>query len=107
MEALDQKKLSDMVFAHIGHNIQCTGLWDLLTDDGKDALSEPWTETEDGEEYQQEPLEFWAVNTEQMERALTKHGEKVRYGIWCRTCSGQAIYMDSVMEEIAKEWRVI
>jgi hypothetical protein len=103
MEALDQKKLSDMVNAHIGVNIYATGLFGRLTEDAQYELSASYDY--EGETY--EPLEYWVVNTEAMERKLTEHGEKVLWGIWCRTTSGQAIYMDAVMEEIAKEWRII
>jgi hypothetical protein len=58
--------------------------------------------------YTDEAMEFWAVS-DNLARALTLQGEKVGqdiYGmnVWARYCSGQAIYMDNVIEVIADQW---
>ena len=54
----------------------------------------------------QEIYEWWLVS-DWLVVALRKHGEPLLYNDygawWGRTCSGQAIYMDGVMEKIYNE----
>ncbi len=58
--------------------------------------------------YEVEPLEHWLVSNWLADR-LEEHGETIVrdfYGleaIWCRCCSGQAIYCDYVIQEIYRE----
>ena len=57
--------------------------------------------------YNDEILEWWLV-TEPFSRLLKAEGEYILEILdcfwWGRTCSGQAIYMDSVIEDIAKQF---
>ena len=62
---------------------------------------------EDGEEYQPEPIEFWAVS-DYLADELLKRGEAVSkdfwgLNVWGRCTSGQAIAMDTVIEDITEE----
>ncbi|WP_221897396.1 hypothetical protein [Bathymodiolus japonicus methanotrophic gill symbiont] len=54
----------------------------------------------------EEPLEFWDVS-DWLKKKLRDKGENVveEFGlnIWCRMTSGQAICMDYVIQDIAKE----
>lgn len=64
-------------------------------------------EENDIEPYQREVFEHWAV-TEWLGRKLEAKGEKVDFDfagmvVWARTTTGQAIAIDGVVEEIAKE----
>lgn len=57
------------------------------------------------EPYEREPLEFWAVSN-YLANALIEHDEKVvknfaGLNIWARCTSGQAIFLDCVIEKIA------
>lgn len=51
-----------------------------------------------------EILEYW-ICSDYLIRKLADYGEAVikNDSIWCRTCSGQSIYMDSVIQQIAKD----
>jgi len=57
--------------------------------------------------YQEEILEWWLV-TEPFSRFLKAEGEYILEALdcywWGRTCSGQAIYMDSVISDIARKF---
>ena len=60
------------------------------------------------DDYRQEVFEYWLVSR-QMAEALVKHDEKVLAEflglgpIWCRAATGQAVYMDTVIEDIYNE----
>lgn len=65
-----------------------------------------YVESNDGTEEYIEIYEYWAV-TPWLAEKLANQGERVDqdfYGlcIWGRTCTGQAIYMDSVIHLIVK-----
>lgn len=78
--------------------------------DPRMADYESWQELcdEQGlEPYDREVFEHWAVS-QWLADKLTAHGEKVDTDfaglcVWARTCSGQAIAMDSVIQKIAAE----
>lgn len=52
-----------------------------------------------------EVLEHWIVSSYLADK-LENHGEKIidvhGHKVWCRTCSGQAIYIDTVIENITE-----
>jgi len=54
-----------------------------------------------------EVLEHWIVS-DWLARQLERRDEKVldfgNLKFWCRTCSGQAIYLDGVIEDIVREF---
>ncbi len=58
------------------------------------------------EPYEHETLEFWAIDP-WLARHLRNNGENVQeldalgMTVWCRTTSGQSIFVDHVMEEIS------
>lgn len=59
------------------------------------------------EPYQREVFEFWAIS-DWLGRKLEAKGEKVDFDfaglvVWARCTSGQAIAIDSVIEDIAKD----
>lgn len=63
----------------------------------------------DCEDYDREPLEFWMVSKELAKR-LEDKGEKIvwewlglPYPVWCRCTSGQAIYADDCIQQIAHD----
>ena len=73
-----------------------------------DELMEVCVQYKDGEDYPEEALEHWLVSTWLANR-LREEGEMVveflGLTIWGRTTSGQAIYIDSVIEDIYnKNW---
>jgi hypothetical protein len=75
------------------------------------ALAEAREKLEDLQsDGEREILEHWIVDEGFGER-LREHGEKVveLFGltIWGRTCSGQAILLDGVIHEIAKEMEIL
>lgn len=57
-----------------------------------------------------EPMEFYFLGSEIFLQELENLGEMIlnsEFGlIWARCCSGQAIYMDSVMVSIAEKWNL-
>jgi hypothetical protein len=57
-------------------------------------------------EFDTEVYEHWAVSPF-LARKLTWAGEKVvdfcNFGIWCRTCTGQALWLDCCFTDIAKD----
>ncbi len=92
----------------MGH-ISWEDVQNLYIDTDEDAQEEGYAslrEMQDDGADQQEVLEWWFV-TEWLFNALREKNEVVLhsdYGrLWGRGASGQAIYMDSIMEELAKE----
>ena len=68
--------------------------------DFQDAVQELY-----GYDEEREVLEFWAVS-EWLADKLIEKGEQVGKGflgmhVWGRRCSGQAIYLDEVIQDIA------
>ena len=66
-----------------------------------------YVENEEGEEEYLEIYEYWAVSSWLAEK-LSQQGERVDqdfYGlcIWGRTCTGQAISMDSVIGQVVAD----
>lgn len=60
------------------------------------------------EAYEHEALEHWVVSEwlgEKLAEAGEIVGEFAGFTIWGRTCSGQAIFLDGVIEHIYNEWR--
>lgn len=80
------------------------------TTDGQTWAARDWAELcseFDIEPYDREVFEHWAVSEWLAEKLLAR-GEKVdqdfaNLNVWARTTTGQAIYMDSVIQEIARE----
>ena len=74
---------------------------------------ETWEEAAEAlgiEPYESEALEHWAVSTwigEKLEKRDEMIGELFDITIWGRTCSGQAIALDSVWWEIAYEMEIL
>lgn len=70
-----------------------------------DDVEQAYDEAEE-DEYSRDILEWWAIS-ERLATRLRMHNEALidnEYGTWWgRTTSGQAIYMDSVIEAIAEE----
>lgn len=77
------------------------------------SYAESWeelceTQNIDTFDYAKEVFEYWLVS-ERLANMLIKHGEKVVKEflglgpIWCRTETGQAVYMDTVIEDIYAE----
>ena len=60
------------------------------------------------DDYRQEVFEYWLVS-DRLAGMLVNHDEKVVKEllglgpIWCRTATGQAVYMDTVIEDIYNE----
>ena len=70
-------------------------------------LSESYDYTED---YSHEALEFWAVSRWFAEKLAEKGeavGELFGLNIWGRATSGQAILLDSVIEEIGRDMEIL
>ena len=60
------------------------------------------------DDYRRDIFEYWIID-DYFGRVLSEHGETVTFDvfgltIWARCTTGQAIKMDSVIEQIAKEW---
>ena len=122
----DQKKLEkirDMVYKAVLSNqsavveklLECDDelqdqLWEIIDDLRQQIMDEQDPEDpeyHDPDEIDIEVYEWWLVEPA-LGRKLEEHGEIVLRGYnctwWGRQCTGQAIYMDSVMEEIYDEW---
>lgn len=77
---------------------------------GEDAIAYSWQEAceQDAiDPYDREVYEHWVVS-DWLADKLIAHGEKVDKDfagmcVWARTTTGQAIYIDDVVEQIAKE----
>ena len=86
-------------------NLQKTD--EMLEDDGYETAEEKEKARDNGEDTQ-EIFEWWIVSNWLLEK-LEAHGEpvlKTELGDWWgRTCTGQAILLDSVIETIYKEMR--
>lgn len=71
--------------------------------DGED--DDCWACDENGEAQElREPLEYWSVSNWLAEKLRNEDESVIDYcglNIWCRTASGQAIYMDYVINQIA------
>ena len=105
-EATTQDNCRRLVDNHVYHNVSY--LVQELSKDEKymDELSEIQVRYDD--EYAEEALEHWLVS-DWLANRLREQGEMVvdfmDLTIWGRTTSGQAIYIDSVIEDIYnKNW---
>ena len=105
-EATTQDNCRRLVDNHVYHNVSY--LVQELSKDEKymDELSEVQVRYDD--EYAEEALEHWLVS-DWLANRLREQGEMVidfmDLTIWGRTTSGQAIYIDSVIEDIYnKNW---
>ena len=106
-EATTQDNCRSLVDNHVYHNVSY--LVQELSKDEKysNDLMEVQVQFND-EDYPDEALEHWLVSNWLAER-LREEGEMVidfmDLTIWGRTTSGQAIYIDSVIEDIYnKNW---
>ena len=105
----NQKRRRDWADLHIYAGV--SALVDHLVKTGGDLIGEEeWFEDlfycgydEDDEDYEEEPLCFYAVS-DRLAWQLKKRGERVArmYGlnVWGRTAYGQLCYLDAVMEDI-------
>ena len=106
-EVTTQDNCRRLVDNHVYHNVSY--LVQELSKDEKymDDLLEVQVQFND-EDYPDEALEHWIVS-DWLGKRLQEHGEMVinfmDLTIWGRTTSGQAIYIDSVIEDIYnKNW---
>lgn len=78
---------------------------EALSDKYLDQILEVTVKYSDDSDYFEEALEFWIVS-DYLAKKLSEKGELVTeifdFHIWGRTTSGQAIVLDSVMQEIAE-----
>lgn len=118
-----KEELIDMDYGLPDYEAAATDEGWILTDLGKFAnhqteeedtsYAESWeelceTQCIDADDYRQEVFEYWLVSN-RLAILLVNHGEKVVKEllglgpIWCRTVTGQAVSMDSVIEDIYNE----
>ena len=118
-----REELYDMAYGLPDYEAAATDEGWILTDLGKFAnhqteeedtsYAESWEELCEAQyidiiDYLPEVFEYWLVS-DRLASMLVNHGEKVIEKflglgpIWCRTATGQAVYMDTVIEGIYNE----
>ncbi len=105
-EATTQDNCRRLVDNHVYHNVSYLVQELYKNEKYMDELSEVQVRYDD--EYAEEALEHWLVS-DWLANRLREQGEMVvdfmDLTIWGRTTSGQAIYIDSVIEDIYnKNW---
>ena len=78
-----------------------------------DDIENPYEQTEDEDDIQPQEIYEWYLVTDWLADQLAEHGEPViRNGeicgsLWGRTCCGQMIICDGVIEQIASDLEIL
>ena len=101
-----QEQASRLVERHVLHNLCLTA--EKMIEEDPDLLYDAKNYKEDKEtgEYP-EIFEFWAVSKwlgDKLEEKDEVTFEMLDFIVWGRQCTGQAIKLDEVIQEIAKEF---
>lgn len=109
---MEQEKAKQLVANNIHHNLCLTAEEELkrnpeLLCESKNyyPVDEDGKKDEDNGEYP-EIYEYWAISTWLADKLEAKGEvifEMLDFVVWGRQCTGQAIYMDEVIQDIAED----
>jgi len=101
-----QQVLADFVNKHVLYNVtELVSVSNKLQDEFFEEEMNIYTKNEDGEP--QEIFEYWLVSDwffKELRQKRQPTTEIVGLLIWGRTCTGQAIFLDGVIEQIYDSW---